>query len=121
MRAGVVDLRTVPIVLLPRGTSFAGAGTYSTIGVSLRPFRVVRLDLWRGTLLGTGSPTFTAFLEESSDGVSWHDLSGGGIDPDTGGDAATVEVGCRLFRARVVLTGTNPVVSCHIVGNVAMA
>jgi hypothetical protein len=109
--------RRVPIVLLRRGTSLAGSGEFTTIGVNIRPFRVVQIELWRGTILGTGSPAFQMFLEGSTDGQEWEDVGGGGIDPDTlGGAMVTAQVNHRLFRLRVVLGGTNPVVSCHAVG-----
>lgn len=109
--------RRVPLVLLRRGTSLAGSGEFSTVGVNIHPFRVVELDLWRGTILGTGSPTFQMFLEGSTDGQEWHDVGGGGIDPDTlSGAMVTAQIDYRLFRVRVVLTGTSPVVSCHAVG-----
>ena len=109
----------VPLVLLPRYTTFTGAGTFTTIAMDVTEYQSAIINAWRGVLNGTGSPTFTISFEESTDQVSWTTCTdGSGGDPTQNTEAQyTPTLKKRWFRAKVVLTGTEPVaVTCWAVG-----
>jgi len=110
----------VPLVLIPRYTTLAGAATFTTIGMEVTDYEAALVNVWRGPLSGGG--TFAASFEESSDGVTWATCTNG-----TGGDPGSeTEVQYnptlkrRWFRIKVVLTGTNPVVTLWALGFLQM-
>lgn len=107
-----------PIVLIPRFTSYAGAGDYTTVAMELREYVTATVTLWRGPLLGT-SPTFKFWFEYSRDGVTWAKEPVGGYDP---GASAAMQISTgfpnRLFRIRVELGGTDPAVTCWCAGSI---
>jgi hypothetical protein len=107
-----------PLVLLPRLTTLAGAGTYRTIGVDVSAFEGAIVHVWRGNLRGT-APTILVEFEESEDQVTWFDCAGGApFDPAANAET-TVELTLkrRYLRAVVTLTGTNVAVSLFAVGH----
>lgn len=107
----------VPLVLIPRYTSFVGANEFTTTPFDAADFSTGSVRLWRGALLGTDSPTFLAFFETSNDKVVWTPQNPSGDDP--GANSAmpiTLALGRRWLRVRVVLTGTNPAVTCMCAG-----
>jgi hypothetical protein len=107
-----------PLVLLPRLTTLAGAGTYRTIGVDVSAFEAAIVHVWRGSLRGTG-PTILVGFEESEDQVSWFDCAGGSPFDPTADAETTVELTLRrrYLRAVVALAGTNVAVSLFAVGH----
>jgi hypothetical protein len=111
----------LPLVMLPRYTSFVGATSFKTAPLESSAFANATLTLWRGKLVGTGTPTFTAFFETSNDTVTWSSLVPAGVDP--GEDTALV-VATPLkqawFRLKIVLTGTNVGVGCWCAGHVEL-
>jgi len=46
----------VPLVLLPRYSSYVGASTFTTIGMEVTDYANAIVNVWRGKLIGT-SPT----------------------------------------------------------------
>ena len=107
----------VPVVLVPRYTGYVGSGTYTTMPLNVEAFAKGTITLWRGRLPGTGSPTFTAYFEDSHDGVEWTPFDAGGEDP--GADASAIvrfDLVRRWLRVRVVLTGSGTGASCWAVG-----
>ncbi len=110
--------RLFPLVLLPRLTTLAGAGTFKTIGVDVSAFESAIVHVWRGNLRGTG-PTILVGFEESEDQVSWFDCAGGAPFSPAADTETTVEVTLkrRYLRAVVTLGGTNVAVSMFAVGH----
>lgn len=107
-----------PVVMLPRYSSFLGAGTYTTVPVNAEAYAKVTLTLWRGRMPGT-DPTFEASFQDSHDGVEWRDLNGSPVDP--GDETATTvryDLERRWFRVKVAIdaTGETAGVSCWAVG-----
>lgn len=106
-----------PLVMLPRYSTFAGEDTYYTIAMDVTEFQAAILNVWRGKNNGT-SPTFTASCEESVDQVNWTACANG----STGsmGQSSEVQVTAtitkRWFRLKIVMGGTNPVITCWAVG-----
>jgi hypothetical protein len=107
----------VPLVLLPRFTTLAGAQAFYSLAIDITAYQQLDLTLWRGPLLGT-SPTFAAFVYESLDREHWFEASGlQGVDPGTATETAYVWVLTRRWlHFRVELTGTSPVATCWAAG-----
>ena len=99
----------VPLVLLPRYTTYAGVGTYTTIAMDVTEYQSAIVNVWRGVLNGGG--TVTISFEESTDQVNWTTCTdGAGGDPGTDSETQyTPTLKKRWFRAKVVTTGTEVV------------
>lgn len=113
------------LVLIPRFTSFVGAGEFATAPLDVSGFGSAQIELWRGPLIGTpGMVTFRAYLEESLDGVSWQPPSASSQAHDPGASSSMVLsqiFSLRWFRVRVVLAlnppgSVQPVVTCWAEG-----
>jgi len=110
----------VPLVLIPRYTSYLGATTFTTIGMEATDYEKALVNVWRGPLAGGG--TFAVSFEESSDGVTWSTCtSGSAADPGQDTEALyQPSINKRWFRVKIVLTGTNPGVTCYALGFLQM-
>lgn len=99
----------VPLVLIPRYSSYTGAGTYTTIAMDVTDYQSAIVNAWRGVLNGGGA--YTLSFEESTDQNSWATCTNGsGGDPGEDTEAQyTPTITKRWFRAKLVLTGTEPV------------
>ena len=109
----------VPLVLVPRYTSFVGASAFVTIAMDVTEYQSAILNVWRGKLTGT-TPTVGLTFQESSDQVNWTTCAGtnvNGYDPgqETEGQS-TVTLGKKWFRVEVLLGGTTPAGTCWAVG-----
>jgi len=113
----------VPLVLLPRYSTYAGAADFTTIAMEVTDYETAIVNLYRGPLLGTG-PTFAATLQESTDQQSWSDCSGtntSAYDPGASTEGQmTATLKKRWFRIKVTLGGTAPVGSCWALGFLQM-
>ncbi|MCK6478981.1 MAG: hypothetical protein HUU06_00400 [Planctomycetaceae bacterium] len=97
----------VPIVLLPRFSSFVGAGTYTTEPIPVEGFDKGQLMFWRGPLVG-GAPSnpFRTYFEESHDASAWSEAATTPSQPVTTANTLegyAVHFKKRWFRIRVVL------------------
>lgn len=111
----------VPFVMIPRFTSYFGTSEFSTVALDVSAYSGGSLTLWRGALVGAGS--FALYTETSHDGYEWfpYPLGGGGSpvpwDPgDNAATAVTLLFDRKYFRVRLVLTGTDPFVTCWCAG-----
>jgi hypothetical protein len=108
----------VPLVMLPRYSMFAGASTeFTTIAMDVTEYENAILNCWRGPLSGGGA--FQMTFEESTDQVTWSTCAGTTANWDPGASTeaqVTAQLKKRWFRVKVNLTGTDPVVSCWVVG-----
>ncbi len=106
----------VPFILIPRFTSYVGAGSYPSVPIELSEYASGAVTLWRGPLLGT-SPDCEVWFELSRDGTIWSPMPAVPFDPgDNGTVQCPVTTTNRLFRVRVELTGTNPAVTMWCAG-----
>jgi len=108
----------VPLVMLPRYTSFVGAGDFTTIAMEVSDYTAAIVNTWRGALLGS-APTFGITFQESTDQVTWATCSGTSADADPGASTEvqyTATLKRRWFRVKVTLGGTNPAGSCWAIG-----
>jgi hypothetical protein len=111
----------VPLVMIPRFTTYAASGTYSTIAMDVTEYQNAILNVWRNAGVGT-APTFGIKFEESTDQVSWSVCSvtpSGGPNYDPGADSEGQYIAAlkkRWFRVSIILGGTGAVVMCWAVG-----
>jgi hypothetical protein len=112
----------VPLVMLPRYSSYIGAGDFYTIGMEVSDYTSAIVNTWRGAMLGS-SPTFGITFQESTDQVNWTTCGGttAASDPGASTEAQyTATLTKRWFRVKVTLGGTNPAVSCWAIGFLEM-
>ena len=108
----------VPLVLLPRYTTYVGTIDFTTIGMEVSDYSKAIVNVWRGPMVGT-SPTFGVTFEESTDQSSWTVCTGATADSDPGSgveDQYTATLTKRWFRIKTTLGGTDPIVSCWAIG-----
>lgn len=116
----------VPLVLLPRYTTYAGLTTtgtgphyFSTIAMDVTEYQNAIVNMWRGKLIGTATvaPAFT--LEESTDQVTWTTCGGTTAAFDPGENAETQYTAAltkRWFRVKLALGQVDNVLTCWAVG-----
>lgn len=107
----------VPLVLLPRYTTYAGADDFVTVGMDVSRYSKASVSVWRGKLIGA-SPTIAFSFEESMDQLNWTTCTNGAAD-DPGQDTEelyTPTLTKRWFRIKVALGGTSPIGTCWAVG-----
>jgi hypothetical protein len=94
----------VPLVLIPRYTTFTGAHAFTTIAMEVTDYQKAIVNVWRGTLTGGGA--YAISFEESTDQVRWTVCtSGGASDPGADAEAQyTPDITKRWFRCTLVLT-----------------
>ena len=85
----------VPVVLLPRFTTFVGGGSHATAPLDVTDFDRLVVDFGRGGILGGGS--ISCEFQGSHDGVAWFAL-------DSVGSAADVRLDLTRRWLRVVVT-----------------
>lgn len=111
----------VPLVLLPRYSSFVGAHDFTTIGMEVSDYSSAIVNVWRGEL-GGSTPTFTVTFEESTDQNTWSTCANA-TPGDPGADTETQytpTLNKRWFRVKITLTGTIPTVSAWAIGFLEM-
>ncbi len=102
-------------VLVPRFSSFVGAQAFTTQPVPVEIFEAANLTAWRGTALGTAA-TFSDVVQQSQDLQIWSDLAT--LSPSANAESsAGVSFTMNWMRLSITLGGTNPVVSCWVVGD----
>jgi len=111
----------VPLVMLPRYTTYAGDSTFTTVAMDVTDYQKAILNVWRGKLVGSG-PTFDISFEESTDQDSWTVCTNGsGGDPGTETEAQyTPDLNKRWFRVKITLGGSSPIATCWAIGFLEM-
>ena len=111
----------VPLVLIPRFTTYAGASTFTTIAMDVSEYQKAIVNCWRGKLTGT-SATISFEFEESTDQDSWTTCTNGSsADPGAETeDQYTPDLKKRWFRAKVTLGGTDPAGTAWAIGYLEM-
>lgn len=107
----------VPIVLIPRFTTYAGASTFFSYALEVGAYSELTLTAWRAPLVGSGA-VFQLSVEESLDRTEWQDCAGSqDVDPGTNVEAPYAwPLTQRWMRTRLVLAGSSPVVTCWAQG-----
>ena len=105
----------VPIVLIPRFTSYIGPNAgLSSLPVDVSAYASGTIVAWRGPFVGT-SPFFSIVIAESEDRVIWTNLATINLTSLTT-DQATVTLTRKWLRVTAILTGTSIAVSSWCTG-----
>jgi hypothetical protein len=99
----------VPVVMIPRYTSFVGEGSYITTPLLVSDFADGTLELWTGFIYPAAGASFTVYFEEAFDAElptsGW--ISCTSISPPTTQNSQVyvpLAFSKRYFRIRIVLT-----------------
>jgi hypothetical protein len=109
----------VPVVMVPRYTSFIGPGSYATPPQNVEPYSKLTVTFWRGLMPYSGTRTCTFYFEDSHDADAWRILSSGTADPGPDGTLCRqVTLTRRWLRVRIEVEGpAGTSVSCWAVGS----
>ncbi len=96
--------QAVPIVLIPRYTSYVGPSTFTTVPLEVTDYARACLTFFRGRC-----PTsFAAVFEESHDAAAWTNALGTTITTVDTSDQLSIPLTKRWFRVRINLS-TSPI------------
>jgi hypothetical protein len=107
----------VPLVLIPRFTTYVGTGDYTSVGIDVSGFASGVMIASRGPLLGT-TPSCDVYIEESEDQDpnNWHVLDSvdlAAVSPET----LEFTITRRWLRVRVSLSSSDAAVTCWCSGS----
>jgi len=107
----------VPLVLLPRYTTLAGATVYTTVGMDVSEYEKAVLSYWRSGGIGLTAAPVVDF-EESTDQLNWTPCTGGPYtDPGANLEAQfQPELTKRWFRIKVTLLTAQSGVTLWCIG-----
>jgi hypothetical protein len=95
--------KNVPIVLIPRYTSYVGGGVYTTPPIPVSAYESLVVSMWRSAGIGT-MPTVGFFWRESNDLVDFEACTGGiSSAPVATETQSTVQLSKAWFQLSVVL------------------
>ncbi len=108
----------VPLVVLPRFSTFVGNGIYWTQPIPVAAYYALSLNVWRGAMNGSGAPATSVQFQESNELSSWEATAGtgGGVVPPMVETQYRPLLSRAWFRMGVVISGTNPGVTCYAIG-----
>lgn len=109
----------VPLVLIPRYTTYTGANgtSFTTVGMDVSDYEKAVVSFFRTA--GVSLTNVTINFEESTDQVTWTTCSGGPFnDPGAGTETQFQPVITkRWFRINVTInSGANAAVTCWCLG-----
>ena len=104
--------KRIPLVLIPRYTSYIGDGEFATAAMEVSAAESAVVHVWRSRLIGT-SPTVLVAFEESTDQEDWTTCTGGtSFDPGERTETSKSQTRTkRYLRVGVTLGGTDPAAS----------
>ncbi len=114
----------VPLVLVPRYSSYMGEGDYVSAALDVSAYSDGAVSVWRGKLVGA-STAFKFYVQVSTDALVWTDFPLNGVGPtwiDPGENQVQVAAfTCtrQWLRAKVTLEkngADSPAVSCWASG-----
>src|SRR5262245_44268921 len=106
----------VPLVLLPRYSTYAGVNTWLTIGMDVTEYEKAIVTFYQGPSVNLSSLTID--FQESTDQVTWTSCAGGAFTAP-GANSETQfspQISKRWFRISLTTTGANNVLTCWCVG-----
>lgn len=106
----------VPLVLIPRYSTYSGAVAFSTIGMDVTDYEKATGSFWRAPF--AVGVAITILFEESMDQLYWSVCAGGPFtDPGASVEGQFVPIITkRWFRITITLAGANPVATCWCIG-----
>lgn len=116
----------VPLVMVPRYTSLAGAiggsDGFTSVALDVTEYALASLTVWRGRVLGSAPPpltdSFQITFEGSTDRVVWTTCTGSPSTDPGPDDQRTygITLTKRWFRVRIKLAQADNIVSCWVAG-----
>lgn len=107
---------TVPVVMVGRYTTFAGASEFETLPIHVVGYETIEIHVWRGRMVADTSFAFR--LEESLDQQTWNTLAT--MNPATETEESyTGSLSSPWLRAVIALSTTSgayPTATCYAVG-----
>jgi hypothetical protein len=107
----------VPLVLMPRYTTLAGAAIYTTVGMDVSEYEKAVLSYWRSAGVNLATVPVVLF-EESTDQITWTACAGGPyLDPGANAETQYQPVLTkRWFRINVTLATADSAVTLWCIG-----
>ena len=107
-----------PLVLIPRLSTYVGAGAFLTLPLDVSAFESATVHFWSSQLIGT-APTVTAVYEESTDLEEWKPCENGGPFNPAAETETTLQFTFkkRFMRLKVDLSGTDPGGTFYAIGH----
>jgi hypothetical protein len=103
--------QAVPLVLIPRYTSYVGANTFTTVPLAVSDYEQAHVTFWRGRCPGS----FAAVFETSHDALVWTNALGTTtITAVDTSDRWDIPLDRRWFRIRIALGTTS--ITCWATG-----
>lgn len=102
------------IVLVRRYTTLVGTAPFHTKPRNIRRFASANVVAWAGEGTGT-NPEIMIQIQESSDLNIWRNV-GGAFSPSAGEATGQREFTLPWMRLLMFLTGTDPAMSCWVIG-----
>lgn len=101
------------VVLIPRYSSYAGAGTFLTPPMNVRDFESANFIYTLSGALGVIGPTVTVEVEESPDLSLWYPIGAALFS----GDVESRSFQFEWMRLKITLSGADPAFTCWCVGD----
>lgn len=96
--------KAVPLVLVPRYTTYVGESTFTTAPLRVSEYVQAHVTLWRGPLIGAGrGGSFTAEFQVSHDGNDWENAIAA-VTTVNRSNAYDVPLSRRWLRLKVTLS-----------------
>lgn len=116
--------RLVPLVFFPRFTTLAGAAgggqDFTTAGTDVSAYSTAVVTVWRGAIVGSITPAFRIWFQDSTDQQVWSLCSGSPSPGDPGENQRivyTLSLSRRWLRARVEAGGADNVLTLWAMGS----
>ncbi len=110
-----MSARVDRIVVFPRYTALIGAASVFTVPMDVRAYARAAMVAWQSQGIGTSAAEVAFTTQQSPDLENWFD--GDTLTPDANEeDTATPELRYPWFRVKATVTGSDPGVTCWLVG-----
>ena len=111
--------KAVPLVLIPRYTTYVGESTFTTVPLRVSEYAKAHVTLWRGPLTGSSrGGSFTAEFQVSHDGETWENAVTAITTVDRS-DNYDITLDYRWLRVKITLsvtTGSDVGITCWATG-----
>lgn len=108
--------RTEKLILIPRYSTFAGAGDYWMKPIPARRYATAIVAAWRSAGVGA-SVLASVAIEQSTDLQNWYSC-GSSLSPSAGSETdGSFDFTADWFRVKVTIGGTDPLVTLWSVGD----
>lgn len=111
--------RNVPIVLIPRFSTYVGQTTCWSQPIPVSAYSGLTFDFWNATMNGAPAAGVQIDVQQSNDNVSWETCQGGSPfirSPGTGQAQLTAVLNKAWMRFGVTPLGTQPGITCWAQG-----